>query len=538
MEFEYKLEKLLTKVNNKTKINNYVFLSLGAPNIKAQVKLFKKTNYLKQNISKLALKFKKKTGQFPEWIKLDIVTTTEKVQFTELKKALINTRRNYVDFGIAFDSLWNLAVLPEEINANAFVRPDNTTKELFLSDKNINNYLRKYTTNKKAFSSEFYDEKKVVKFYTQGFFIDNEEVYELYNNGYRKGLRKVDHLGSEIDQLIESSTHFLQNMLLDNGKYIYGYFPHFDNEIGFYNILRHSSSTYALIEGLAYLGESLQPVEKAIDYVISNQLLEVEDKAYVYDDTEDTNEIKLGQNASFIFAVCEYLKYENNPKYLEAAQKVANGILSMIDEDTYETTHLLNYPDLSVKEKFRIIYYDGEAALALLRLYQRDKNDLWLKTVENLMDRFIEKKYWQYHDHWLGYCTNELVQINPQEKYFEFGIKNVNTYLDYIKNRETTFPTFLEMLMATYKLIQKAKATGFEHIVHHLIDEQRLIDVIYTRAEYQRVGFFYPEVAMYFKNPSRILGSFFIKHHGYRVRIDDIEHYVSGYVQFQKAFKK
>ena len=145
MEFEYKLEKLLTKVNNKTKINNYVFLSLGAPNIKAQVKLFKKTNYLKQNISKLALKFKKKTGQFPEWIKLDIVTSTEKVQFNELKKALINTRRNYVDFGIAFDSLWNLVVLPEEINANAFIRPDNTTKELFLSDKNINNYLRKYT---------------------------------------------------------------------------------------------------------------------------------------------------------------------------------------------------------------------------------------------------------------------------------------------------------------------------------------------------------------------------------------------------------
>ena len=40
MEFEYKLEKLLTKVNNKTKINNYVF-KFGCPNIKAQVKLFK-----------------------------------------------------------------------------------------------------------------------------------------------------------------------------------------------------------------------------------------------------------------------------------------------------------------------------------------------------------------------------------------------------------------------------------------------------------------------------------------------------------------
>ena len=57
MNFEYKLEKLLTEVNNKNEINNYVFLSLGKPNIKAQVKLIKKTNYLKQDISKLARKF-------------------------------------------------------------------------------------------------------------------------------------------------------------------------------------------------------------------------------------------------------------------------------------------------------------------------------------------------------------------------------------------------------------------------------------------------------------------------------------------------
>ena len=62
MEFEYKLEKLLTKVNNKTKINNYV-LSLGALISKPKLN-YSKTNYLKQNISKLALKFKKKTGQF------------------------------------------------------------------------------------------------------------------------------------------------------------------------------------------------------------------------------------------------------------------------------------------------------------------------------------------------------------------------------------------------------------------------------------------------------------------------------------------
>ena len=61
-----------------------MFLSLGALISKPKLN-YSKTNYLKQNISKLALKFKKKTGQFPEWIKLDIVTSTEKVQFNELK---------------------------------------------------------------------------------------------------------------------------------------------------------------------------------------------------------------------------------------------------------------------------------------------------------------------------------------------------------------------------------------------------------------------------------------------------------------------
>lgn len=74
-----------------------------------------------------------------------------------------------------------------------------------------------------------------------------------------------------------------------------------------------------------------------------------------------------------------------------------------------------------------------------------------------LFEMFIEKKYWKYHDHWLGYCTNELIQIDPQEKYYKFGIQIVSSYLDHMQQRETSFPTFIEMLMATYHLVEKAK---------------------------------------------------------------------------------
>ncbi|MGV3042072.1 poly(glycerol-phosphate) alpha-glucosyltransferase [Staphylococcus rostri] len=540
MALENNIQELVEMIEQEALTYDYVFISLGVPDRKAQVRLFKNRRYLDRDINKFCQKFREKVGKFPEWIKVDIVTETESVLFDNIADTLVKTRRNYVDFGVAMDKNWHLTFLPEEINANAFVRPRKGTKEFYLSEENVNNYLKKYTSHRRKFSTAAYKGQTVTKFYTQGFIFDGEGVFKLHSKGYQKNLRIVEDLNVEMDRLIAHSTSFLEGMLQPNGRYIYGYFPHFDNTINFYNMLRHSSSTYSLIEGLSYLGKDLTPAERAIEYVIDNYIATDDTGAkFVFDDTENINEIKLGQNAAFIFTVCEYLKHGGqNKEYLKHAQGVAEGILKMINPETGETVHILNYPDFAVKEKFRIVYYDGEAALGLLRLYQQDNDERWLKTVQTLFEHFIKNDYWKYHDHWLGYCTNELVQVVPEEKYFRFGINNVSSYLDYMKQRETTFPTFLEMLMATYHLVEKAKTSGYQHLVDELLDEEKFLDTIHTRADYERTGFFYPEIVMYFKKPSRVLNSFFIKHHGYRVRIDDIEHYLSGYVQYQHVFKK
>lgn len=533
------LERLVNKINSD--FNNFeeVFISIGHPNIKAYVKYIKNTEEITKQLLKQINQYQKKTSAIPKWIKIDVVTNKKVITFNELEKKLIDTRRNYVEFGFSLDDQWELSFLPDEINANAFVRPSKQDKNILeIAENNVTHYLKKFKKLNKKFKVANYKNKNVIVFRTKGYFIEEGQFIELNENKEMKGIRKVDNLNIEIDKLIKTSSQYLQNEILPNGKYRYGRFPHFDREINYYNVLRHSSSTYSLIESLVYLNKDIAIATKPLNYIIDHCYYEKNNEGYIFDDTNSINEIKLGQNAAFVFAICEYLKTNpNDDKYLEYAQKVAQGILAMINKNNMETIHVLNYPDLSIKEHFRVVYYDGEAALALLRLYQIDNNPQWLETVEILFEKFINEKYWKYHDHWLGYCTNELVKIIPKEKYFKFGLENIAHYLDYIYHRETAFPTFLELLMATYHLVEKAKKNGCESLVNDILDEEKFMNTIHKRADYQRTGYFYPEIAMYFKNPKSVLGSFFIKHHGYRVRIDDIEHYLSGYIQYQKVFK-
>ncbi|MEJ7425532.1 hypothetical protein [Staphylococcus haemolyticus] len=64
MEFEHKLEKLISEVNNKNEINNYVFLSLGKSSVKAQVKLLKKIIILNKIFQNWHLNLKRNQGNF------------------------------------------------------------------------------------------------------------------------------------------------------------------------------------------------------------------------------------------------------------------------------------------------------------------------------------------------------------------------------------------------------------------------------------------------------------------------------------------
>jgi hypothetical protein len=468
----------------------------------------------------------------PTSIKIDIVIEQRPIEILSFIDLISKTKKNYFRYGISFDKNFQQSFLEQELNGNAIIQISPENKRGYLNEDNIQKYIKLHRPDMKPIN--FSNIRKLYLFSTIGYYYNGEEFHTLRNDSLNNGRRNTPLTHDELSDLIQSGQKYLVNLSKANGKFTYGYFACFDKEINYYNMLRHASTLYAMLEVYEFnpTPPAKSAIEKGLAYLMNSAIYvdHKRDCAFVIDGTSDNQEIKLGANAAAILAFTKYTEVFEESKYLEVCEQLANGILSLQHEDG-SFNHVLHYPSLELKERFRIIYYDGEAAFALMRLYKLQKDVRWLKAVEKAFDYFIKKDYWKNHDHWLSYCTNELTLYRPLKKYFKFGLDNAKGKLSFIYDRRTTYPTFLELTLATYKMVQRIKQSKYASLLDDF-DENYLIDTIHKRAEYQRNGFFYPEVAMYYKNPQRIIGSFFIRHHSFRTRIDDVEHYLSGYVAY------
>ncbi|AYV68209.1 hypothetical protein C2I06_15795 [Niallia circulans] len=514
-----------------------LFLSVGFKNKRADVINVTHQNFewAWKTLVKQAIKYFGEAKDFCN-IKVDWVNDRKTYSIIDFIEMITHTKKNYFRKGISFDSSFTYAFLEQELNSNSMIKLDGKTNRGYLDEVNIQHYISRHRMGLNKL--DFNKVTAVTTFSTQGFYCDQYSCYTLKSDEYDNGRRDTKLDANELKQMIQSAQKQLINMCKPYGKFVYGYFSCFDKEIKFYNMLRHASTLYAMTESYELFPDPIlkESIERGLDYLIDKAMYKDGQKAYIIDQIkEDTFEIKLGANAAAILALSKYLEiFGLNQHYLLAAQQLAKGIVELQQPDG-KFIHVLHYPSLNVKEAYRIVYYDGEAAFALMRLYKLDKNPKWIECVEHAFNYFIANNYWKNHDHWLSYCTNELIKYKPEKKYFEFGLKNTNDKLDFIYHRKTTYPTFLELTMATYHMIQYLKKTNHASLLTSF-DEKKLIDTIHRRAEYQRNGYFYPELAMYYKNPNRIKGGFFIRHHSFRMRIDDIEHYLSGYCQYFHTF--
>ena len=224
-------------------------------------------------------------------------------------------------------------------------------------------------------------------------------------------------------------------------------------------------------------------------------------------------------------------------RYTEIACALGNGILSLLNPETGEFSHVLNM-DFSLKERYRTVYYDGEAAYALCRLYRLTKEEKWLFYAEKAVDHFLAADYTRYRDHWVAYAMNEITRYIHRDDYDTFALRNARVNLDFLYKRETTYHTFLELLMVTFETYERILAENPDLPYLKEFDLPYFLRTIRVRADRMLNGFFFPEYAMYMRCPDKILGSFMVRHDGFRVRIDDVQHNIGGFYLYYKNYSR
>ncbi|NUG03011.1 poly alpha-glucosyltransferase, partial [Acinetobacter oleivorans] len=130
----------------------------------------------------------------------------------------------------------------------AIIKGISFDKPNFFDEKNLNDAIKvKYKNITKLFKLD--DIKKVWVFDTVSTFYENDIFIDLQTGGIANGIRyKSENDKVEVKELIINNAEFLYNQILDDGRFIYGYFPAYDREIKSYNTVRHCTSIYALLE--------------------------------------------------------------------------------------------------------------------------------------------------------------------------------------------------------------------------------------------------------------------------------------------------
>ncbi len=468
----------------------------------------------------------KKGGIKPVILRADWIVSSEKLTWSDCLARIQSARRNNFRYGIAFDKDWRVAFTEQELNANLILYDES---KQFQIDK-AQDYCRK------RFDCDFpkISETDTVEiFETAGVFIQDgmSEPLNIIGAEERSGQREI------FLKTARAGGNYLARQCNKKGKFIYGINPCDDTPIAIYSSLGHFSTLFSMMEvyatygklGGMTLGNAIsRGLEFAIkNFVRSRKFPDGQEAAYIVDNTQ----LKLGANGVALLALTKWSELQRTKKYIKLMNALARGIFSFQRNDG-SFVHVLNAEDFTVKDEFRTPYYDSEAVFGMLRLYAATKEEILLESAERAFNYFIANNFWKNHDHWLARAIDEFTIHKPEEKYLELGIKNCLPYISTVNEQDPILPSLPELILATENFLSRMKSLPEMSKLSAQVDWEFFYEALKYRAEQMLDGYFYPEVAMYFQNPERIVGSFFIRDNAFRVRVDEVQHYLSGLIAY------
>ncbi|MBQ8410896.1 MAG: hypothetical protein IJX15_04085 [Ruminiclostridium sp.] len=469
----------------------------------------------------------RKTDISPLWFKLDVVTEVEEISYADFTEKYKEGVGGSLRQGISFNNYFGRSLLEAQINSNGILSYETGKLDL----KKINSIFS--ASGKKLLSSI---PETLYLFKAQGYFSDTvSDAYKLYSGRYAEyGTRKHDIDRYAMVELAENASKYLAKMCGPDGKFVYGYYPIDNEELEGYNIIRHAGTVWNLILQYDMTGDRtlIPAIERALKYLEKNIHYKDERTAFL----NDRGTLNVGGNGISLLAYVSYAEIMNSRKFDKLIAALCNGIMYLQKEDG-SFIHTIYKSDYSVHKEYITVFYDGEATYGLLRAYGLLGNPKYLTAGEKACDYFIANNYETLNSHWIAYSFNEVTKFSPKAEYFNFGLKNVHGYTDKVNRTVTAAHTTCETMGATFELYDRLLKSGIECEMLEEFDGNLLIEAFEKRVKYGFNYFVQPEQAMYFKNPQLVLNSFVVREDNYRIRIDDIQHFMGGYYLYYKNYK-
>ncbi|MBQ8841284.1 MAG: hypothetical protein IJZ65_01470 [Ruminiclostridium sp.] len=522
-ELLMKDEKTLKKVEELGRAVVYISVSNGRQQAVTVSSSMKNID----NALDAAFEKARKTDISPLWFKLDVVTEVEEISYADFTEKYKEGVGGSLRQGISFNNYFGRSLLEAQINSNGILSYETGKLDL----KKINSIFS--ASGKKLLSSI---PETLYLFKAQGYFSDTvSDAYKLYSGRYAEyGTRKHDIDRYAMVELAENASKYLAKMCGPDGKFVYGYYPIDNEELEGYNIIRHAGTVWNLILQYDMTGDRtlIPAIERALKYLEKNIHYKDERTAFL----NDRGTLNVGGNGISLLAYVSYAEIMNSRKFDKLIAALCNGIMYLQKEDG-SFIHTIYKSDYSVHKEYITVFYDGEATYGLLRAYGLLGNPKYLTAGEKACDYFIANNYETLNSHWIAYSFNEVTKFSPKAEYFNFGLKNVHGYTDKVNRTVTAAHTTCETMGATFELYDRLLKSGIECEMLEEFDGNLLIEAFEKRVKYGFNYFVQPEQAMYFKNPQLVLNSFVVREDNYRIRIDDIQHFMGGYYLYYKNYK-
>jgi hypothetical protein len=235
-----------------------------------------------------------------------------------------------------------------------------------------------------------------------------------------------------------AGAHYLVAHLASNGRYIYEH----DLVTGVktdplhstnYSMPRHGGTTYFLAELYRITKEPWlrEPIERAFAHLVE---LLAQGKCggrlpngTEYDCVLDKSEplAQLGSTALVVVALVEYQRATDDTRYLPLAKRLAAWLLYMQRPDG-SFRHLFDPRLKQPDEHAELLYYSGEAALALTRMYVVTQDPQYLTAAEKGLDWLVDwydffmGGFFYGEEHWTCIAAEAIWPAVKKAKYKDF----------------------------------------------------------------------------------------------------------------------